>query len=94
MPHQSDHRSVVEEVTAMASTAVLGRADLDSATSPQLLEVVALAWTIHEAARVGLDASVRHARERGCTWAEIGQALGVTRQAAYRRFGRSTTGHQ
>jgi hypothetical protein len=78
----------------MASNVVLGRSHLRSATSLQLLEVVALAWAIHEAARVGLDASVRHARERGCTWTEIGQALGVTRQAAYRRFGRSTSDEQ
>jgi hypothetical protein len=94
MPDRTDHRSVTEDVTAMASNVVLGRSDLRSATSPQLLEVVALAWSIHEAARVGLDAAVRHARERGCTWTEIGQALGVTRQAAYRRFGRSTSDEQ
>ena len=93
MPDQTpiDHRSVAENVTAMASKVVLGRADLPSATSPQLLEIIALAWTIHEAARVGLDTSVRHARQRGCTWAEIGEMLGVTRQAAYRRFGRATS---
>lgn len=96
MPDQTpiDHRSVAEDVTAMASKVVLDRAGLRSATSPQLLEVVALAWTIHEAARVGLDASVRHARQRGCTWAEIGEVLGVTRQAAYRRFGRATSDQQ
>ncbi len=94
MPDQTDHRSVADNVTAMASNVVLGRADLRTATSSQLLEVVALAWAIHEAARVGLDDSVGLARQRGCTWAEIGQALGVTRQAAYRRFGRSTPDQQ
>ena len=78
----------------MASRIVVGRADLRSATSPELLDVVTLAWTIHEAARVGLDTAVRHARQRGCTWSEIGNVLGVTRQAAYRRFGRATSDQQ
>ena len=59
----------------MAPTVVLGRGDPHSATPAQLLPVVALAWTIHESARVGLDASVRHARERECAWTEIGQVL-------------------
>ena len=96
MPDQTpiDHRSVAEDVRAMASRIVVGRAGLRSATSPQLLEVVVLAWTINEAARAGLDTSVRHARQRGCTWAEIGEVLGVTRQAAYRRFGRATSDQQ
>jgi len=33
-----------------------------------------------------LDRFVRAAREAGCSWAEIGTALGVTRQAAHVRF--------
>ena len=31
---------------------------------------------------------VSHAREAGASWAEIGQALGVSTQAAHQRFGR------
>jgi hypothetical protein len=31
---------------------------------------------------------VRLARHQGCTWADIGAAFGVTRQAAHRRFAR------
>jgi hypothetical protein len=31
---------------------------------------------------------VGQARRDGCTWAAIGAALGITRQAAYARFGR------
>ena len=30
--------------------------------------------------------TVARARESGCTWAEIGQALGISRQAAWERF--------
>lgn len=35
-----------------------------------------------------LQAAVQRAREAGRTWAEIGKVLGVTRQAAFQRFGR------
>jgi hypothetical protein len=36
----------------------------------------------------GLQAAVQRAREAGHTWAEIGQVLGSSRQAAFQRFGR------
>lgn len=35
-----------------------------------------------------LGATARSARESGCTWQEIGDAAGVTRQAAFQRFGK------
>jgi hypothetical protein len=35
-----------------------------------------------------LRAVVEGAREAGCTWSEIGDVLGTTRQAAFQRFGR------
>ena len=34
-----------------------------------------------------LEASVRAARAHGATWAQIGQATGVSRQAAHERWG-------
>jgi hypothetical protein len=36
----------------------------------------------------GLQAAVQRAREAGHTWAEIGQVLGSSRQAAFQRFAR------
>ena len=30
--------------------------------------------------------TVRDAREQGCTWAEIGRALGMSKQSAWERF--------
>lgn len=33
-------------------------------------------------------AAVLQARERGCTWQQIGDELGISRQAAFQRFGR------
>lgn len=35
-----------------------------------------------------LSATARRARECGCTWQEIGDVVGVTRQAAFQRFGK------
>lgn len=34
-----------------------------------------------------LRTSVARARERGATWQQIGDALGISRQAAHERFG-------
>lgn len=41
-----------------------------------------------EHAHKQLDDAVADARESGSTWAEIGAALGMSRQAAFKRFGR------
>lgn len=41
-----------------------------------------------ELARAGLTAAVEHARSTGQSWAEIATVLGVSRQAAFKRFGR------
>lgn len=59
-------------------------------TSPdrsRLLEVVAGASTTFEAARVALHEAVRAALDVGATWSDIGEVLGVSRQAAFQRFG-------
>jgi predicted transcriptional regulator len=47
------------------------------------LETVAARLGVLESQR---DAAVAAAVEAGCTWAEIGRALGVSAQAAHRRF--------
>ncbi|WP_099024342.1 hypothetical protein [Mycolicibacterium palauense] len=41
-----------------------------------------------DAAQAELNAAVAAARKAGDTWDAIGVALGVSRQAAYQRFGR------
>jgi hypothetical protein len=59
-------------------------------TSPDrshLLEVVSGASTTFEAARVALHEAVRAALDAGATWSDIGDVLGVSRQAAFQRFG-------
>jgi hypothetical protein len=52
-----------------------------------LLELVDGASQAFEAARVALHDAVRAARDDGATWADIGDVLGVSRQAAFQRFG-------
>lgn len=46
------------------------------------------AATIQAAADEVVRAVVRQAREDGATWQVVGDALGVTRQAAFQRFGK------
>lgn len=46
------------------------------------------AATIQAAADEVVRAVVRQAREDGATWQVVGDALGVTRQAAFQRYGR------
>jgi hypothetical protein len=36
---------------------------------------------------LGEQAAVRHARQAGWTWSEIGESLGMSKQAAQQRFG-------
>jgi hypothetical protein len=52
-----------------------------------LLELVDGASQAFEAARVALHDAVRAARDDGATWSDIGDVLGVSRQAAFQRFG-------
>lgn len=40
-----------------------------------------------EDAQARLEVAVRAARAAGATWAQVGQAMGVTRQAAHERWG-------
>jgi Protein of unknown function (DUF3887) len=52
------------------------------------LQAISLAQAIARGAEEGLAMTVKQARDAGHTWAEIGQRLGTSRQAAFQRFGR------
>jgi hypothetical protein len=51
--------------------------------------LVAAAAQVRDAAEGVLVAAVRRARDDGASWQSIGDALGVTRQAAFQRYGRA-----
>jgi hypothetical protein len=53
----------------------------------QYLEAVSRAIARFEEARQALDDAVRAALDHGASWADIGGLLGVSRQAAFQRFG-------
>src|ERR1700761_4565377 len=55
---------------------------------PSALTAVGQAQALARSAEEELTMSVVRARESGHTWAEIGQVLGTSRQAAFQRFGR------
>jgi hypothetical protein len=57
-------------------------------TSAGALEAISVAQSIVRGAEEGLAMTVQQARDAGHTWAEIGQRLGTSRQAAFQRFGR------
>ena len=52
------------------------------------LEVVRAAHKCRDAAEALLAAAVQEARREGRTWQEIGEVLGVSRQAAFQRYGK------
>ena len=54
------------------------------------MDEIKLAQADIEAAHRRLERAVAAARDNGSTWAEIGEALGMSRQAAFKRFGTPT----
>ncbi len=52
------------------------------------LDAVAVIRSLARVVEDGLREAVQLARQSGHTWAEIGELLGTTRQAAFQRFGR------
>jgi len=52
------------------------------------IELVRAADQIRGGAEALMTAAIQQAREAGRTWQEIGQVLGVSRQAAFQRYGK------
>jgi hypothetical protein len=76
-------------IKARQLSASMGRAG-PAGEDPPDLGAVRLAHDLHALAAAALQASVEQARATGRTWQHIGDLLGVTRQAAFQRFGRPT----
>ena len=65
-----------------------GRRQEEGPDAVQRCRIAAAARAVEDATE-SLRQAVRSAREAGLTWATIGEVLGVTKQAAHERFGRS-----
>jgi hypothetical protein len=63
---------------------------LSSEVAATPLDAIAIAQGAMAGVEEGLRAAVERARASGHTWAEVGQVLGTTRQAAFQRFRRPT----
>jgi hypothetical protein len=59
----------------------------DAMTDDQLLAALKPAAASVEGTRAVLRSQVEHLRRRGVSWEAIGGALGISRQAAWERFG-------
>ena len=51
------------------------------------LELISLVATARSQSAVLLSSAVSSARRAGCTWSQIGDVLGITRQAAQQQYG-------
>ena len=67
---------------------VLANATISPLMQPRYLDLIRSAQLTRELADQVLTLCVQQARDAGHTWQEIGTLLGVTRQAAFQRFGR------
>jgi hypothetical protein len=70
-----------------AARGLLGRLLSEDPASP--LDAIAFIQGAASEIGEGMQAAVQRAREAGRTWAEVGDVLGISRQAAFQRFGNS-----
>jgi hypothetical protein len=69
-----------------AAQGLLGQVLRDEQVSP--LDAIAFIQGAASEIGDGMQSAVQRARDAGRTWAEVGQVLGMSRQAAFQRFGR------
>lgn len=95
--HREGSLDNVPNAAATANPPVLSRViaaarvaldDVPAGEQLRPLEAVAVVRSLARVVEDGLREAVQQARRAGRTWAEIGELLGTTRQAAFQRFGR------
>jgi hypothetical protein len=69
-----------------AARGLLGQLLSEESASP--LDAIAFIQGAASEIGEGMQAAVQRARKAGRTWAEVGQVLGISRQAAFQRFGK------
>jgi hypothetical protein len=87
----AEERGLREATTAI----VLGWAEnrdppFRGETRSEFEEAIAAAHVIADEARIGFHRWIDAARRAGMSWAEIGNILGITKQAAQQRFGHAS----
>ncbi|MCH5677425.1 DUF3887 domain-containing protein [Streptomyces gilvus] len=87
MPDSSPSLADLSALLAEQST-VLAQAVGSPLTAPDYLELVRRSQGVDALAEQVLKLCVQQSRDAGHTWQEIGDLLGVTRQAAFQRFGK------
>ena len=75
-------------LTRVISAARVAVGDVPGGPALEPLQAVAVIRSLARVVEEGLRQAVQRARQAGHTWAEIGDLLGTTRQAAFQRFGR------
>jgi len=75
-------------LTRVLSAARVALDDVPAGPTIAPLEAVIVIRSLARLVEDGLRQAVQLARQAGHTWAEIGELLGTTRQAAFQRFGR------
>jgi len=82
-------RSLTDLSNSLAEQgSVLARAVGSPLASPAYLDLIRCARGVNDLAEQVLRLCVQQSRDAGHTWQEIGDLLGVTRQAAFQRFGK------
>jgi hypothetical protein len=86
----SEEPATLQELSARLAqqTSALAGAVVSAVATPSYLDLVARSRDVDALAEQVLRLCVGQARDAGHTWQEIGDLLGVTRQAAFQRFGK------
>jgi hypothetical protein len=76
------------ELTRVLNAARVAVDDVPAEAQLGPLEAVGVIRSLARVVEDGMREAVQQARRAGHTWAELGELLGTTRQAAFQRFGR------
>jgi ClpX C4-type zinc finger len=86
-PGADTHEATGTELKQLPSPEPPTIGDIESMSTERLLQWLKFQEKLLEQSRSGLQDAVDTLRQRDVSWAAIGEALGVSRQAAWERFG-------